>query len=341
MAGEPSLHVERRGSGPPLLLVHGIGHRWQAWEPVMDLLAAHHDVIAVDLPGFGRSPLPAGGRLDVAALVAAVRGLADELGLVRPHVAGNSLGGAIALELAMSGAVASATALSPAGFYTAQEARRAGLILGWLRAQSFLPVPVLRAALAVPAVRRSAFGTLVVHPDRLDRERMLGDTLALRRGKGFSPVARSLRDYRFQAGGLAVPPAGAAVAGVAATAGDGDGGAVVSDRDGGVAGDGGAAAGAGDGGAAAGGGDGGAAVGDGGTAGGPVPVTVAWGERDRILPPREAARAREALPWARHVTLPGCGHVPMSDDPELVALTILRTTGAAPAADPTAGAADR
>jgi pimeloyl-ACP methyl ester carboxylesterase len=317
VAGEPSLHVERRGSGPPLLLVHGIGHRWQAWEPVMDLLAAHHDVIAVDLPGFGRSPLPAGGRLDVAALVAAVRGLADELGLVRPHVAGNSLGGAIALELAMSGAVASATALSPAGFYTAQEARRAGLILGWLRAQSFLPVPVLRAALAVPAVRRSAFGTLVVHPDRLDRERMLGDTLALRRGKGFSPVARSLRDYRFQAGGLAVPPAGAAVAGVAATAGDGDGGA------------------------GAGGGEGGAAVGDAGTAGGPVPVTVAWGERDRILPPREAARAREVLPWARHVTLPGCGHVPMSDDPELVALTILRTTGAAPAADPTAGAADR
>ncbi len=332
MAGEPSLHVERRGSGPRLLLVHGIGHRWQAWEPVMDLLAAHHDVIAVDLPGFGRSPLPAGGRLDVDALVAAVRRLADELGLVRPHVAGNSLGGAIALELAMSGAVASATALSPAGFYTAAEARRAGLILGWLRAQSFLPVPVLRAALAVPAVRRSAFGTLVVHPDRLDRERMLGDTLALRRGKGFSPVARSLRDYRFRAGGLAVPPAGAALAGVAATAGDGDGGAVVSDRDG---------DGAGDGGAAAGGGDGGAAVGDRGTAGGPVPVTVAWGERDRILPPRDAARAREVLPWARHVTLPGCGHVPMSDDPELVALTILRTTGAAPAADPTAGAADR
>ncbi|MFS8499565.1 MAG: alpha/beta hydrolase, partial [Micromonosporaceae bacterium] len=78
-----------------------------------------------------------------------------------------------------------------------------------------------------------------------------------------------------------------------------------------------------------------------GTVGGRVPVTVAWGERDRILPPREAARAREVLPWARHVTLPGCGHVPMSDDPELVALTILRTTGAAPAADPTAGAADR
>lgn len=51
----------RMGSGPPLLLIHGIGHRWQAWEPVLDRLTEQHDVIAVDLPGFGGSPLPAGG----------------------------------------------------------------------------------------------------------------------------------------------------------------------------------------------------------------------------------------------------------------------------------------
>ena len=48
---------ERRGKGPPLVLLHGIGHRWQAWEPVFDLLAAERDVIALDLPGFGASPL--------------------------------------------------------------------------------------------------------------------------------------------------------------------------------------------------------------------------------------------------------------------------------------------
>jgi pimeloyl-ACP methyl ester carboxylesterase len=59
-----------------------------------------------------------------------------------------------------------------------------------------------------------------------------------------------------------------------------------------------------------------------------VPVTVAWGDHDRILPPRQADRARERLPNARHVSLPGCGHVPMSDAPDLVAKIVLETTGA-------------
>jgi pimeloyl-ACP methyl ester carboxylesterase len=57
-------------------------------------------------------------------------------------------------------------------------------------------------------------------------------------------------------------------------------------------------------------------------------VTVAWGSQDRILPPRQADRARERLPGARHVALPGCGHVPMSDAPQLCAQIMLETTGA-------------
>jgi pimeloyl-ACP methyl ester carboxylesterase len=59
-----------------------------------------------------------------------------------------------------------------------------------------------------------------------------------------------------------------------------------------------------------------------------VPVTVGWGSRDRILEPHQAERARLSLPNATHVELPGCGHVPMSDAPDLVASLILRTTGA-------------
>ncbi|MEH1016763.1 alpha/beta hydrolase [Micromonospora sp. CPCC 206060] len=61
-----------------------------------------------------------------------------------------------------------------------------------------------------------------------------------------------------------------------------------------------------------------------------VPVTVAWGTRDRILPYRQAAVARQRLPEARHVALPGCGHLPMHDDPDLVTSVILATTGAVP-----------
>ena len=54
-----------------------------------------------------------------------------------------------------------------------------------------------------------------------------------------------------------------------------------------------------------------------------VPVTVAWGTRDRILWPRQARRAAELLPRARHVWLYRCGHVPMIDEPDRVASVIL------------------
>jgi pimeloyl-ACP methyl ester carboxylesterase len=54
-----------------------------------------------------------------------------------------------------------------------------------------------------------------------------------------------------------------------------------------------------------------------------VPVTIAWGAKDRVLPPRQALVAVGRLPGARFVPLPGCGHVPMTDDPALVAKVLL------------------
>jgi pimeloyl-ACP methyl ester carboxylesterase len=57
-----------------------------------------------------------------------------------------------------------------------------------------------------------------------------------------------------------------------------------------------------------------------------LPVTIAWGTRDRILPPWQAARAKTMIPGARLVPLPGCGHVPMADAPELVARVVREAT---------------
>ena len=54
-----------------------------------------------------------------------------------------------------------------------------------------------------------------------------------------------------------------------------------------------------------------------------VPTTIGWGTRDALLLPTQALRARRRLPAARHVWLHGCGHVPMSDDPEQVARLLL------------------
>jgi pimeloyl-ACP methyl ester carboxylesterase len=108
----------RTGAGEPLVLLHGIGSSRRAWDPVIPALAERFDVVAVDLPGFGDSePLPPEVEPRPAALAAAVAGLLDDLGLTTPHVAGNSLGGWVALELAGIHSVASLTLLSPAGLW--------------------------------------------------------------------------------------------------------------------------------------------------------------------------------------------------------------------------------
>lgn len=54
-----------------------------------------------------------------------------------------------------------------------------------------------------------------------------------------------------------------------------------------------------------------------------MPVTLVWGSHDRIIPSVTALRAKRLLPDARQILLPGCGHMPMSDNPELIAQTLL------------------
>ncbi len=113
---EAPLNFVRQGSGPPLVLIHGLGGSLVIWRPVMELLAPRRDVIAIDLPGFGGSR-----SLEEAptaeALGRAVVSFCGEIGVERPHVAGNSLGAWVALEMAKAGAVASVAAISPAGLW--------------------------------------------------------------------------------------------------------------------------------------------------------------------------------------------------------------------------------
>src|SRR3954468_20008599 len=98
------LSHHRAGSGDPIVLIHGVGSQWQVWEPVLETVAREREVIAVDLPGFGDSPtLPIGTVPTVDALADAVAAFLDGLGIEKPVIAGNSLGGWIALELAARG----------------------------------------------------------------------------------------------------------------------------------------------------------------------------------------------------------------------------------------------
>ena len=87
------------GTGPPLLLLHGIGDSSESWVPVLDELATRHTVIAPDLLGHGSSDKP---RADysVAAYANGMRDLLDVLGVERATVVGHSLGGGVAAQLA-------------------------------------------------------------------------------------------------------------------------------------------------------------------------------------------------------------------------------------------------
>jgi len=253
------LAFDRSGAGPALVLIHGIGSRRGAWRPVVERLAAEREVIALDLPGFGDSPpLPAAVAPGIDAYLDAVETFLAANGVERPHVAGNSMGGAISLELARRGAVASAAALSPIGFWSPLEQRYGALVLRTSRIiAERAPGAIARLAGSATG-RRIAFGFVLAHPQRREASEARLDARALAAAPGFWPTLSRMHAYHFVRGEEIQ-----------------------------------------------------------------VPVTIGWGTKDRLTIPRQAQRARALLPHARHVPLPGAGHVPMSDDPEGVAALLL------------------
>ena len=95
------ISVMEAGEGDPVLCLHGLGGTKASFMPTVAALAPHRRVIAVDLPGFGDSHKPLGGRYDAAWFAGSVTELLDELGLERADVIGNSMGGRVALELGL------------------------------------------------------------------------------------------------------------------------------------------------------------------------------------------------------------------------------------------------
>ncbi|GAA4810561.1 alpha/beta fold hydrolase [Nocardioides caeni] len=188
-----TLAHERIGSGEPLVLVHGIGHRRQAWYPLVDRLAEEREVILLDLPGHGESPaLVPDGRPVKDILHDILVDFFDDLGLDRPHIAGNSLGGRIALEAAADDLVSSATTLAPAGFW------RGNLEFLYIRAvfvaltgAATLLEPIAPTLLRSAPARAAAMGLLMTHGGRLDAERVLGDVRGLIQAK---PALRTIID---------------------------------------------------------------------------------------------------------------------------------------------------
>jgi pimeloyl-ACP methyl ester carboxylesterase len=246
-----TLNHVRHGTGEPLVLIHPLGAELVVWEPVMDRLARERDVIAVDLPGFGRSPGLTNGDVPTPQVLAAsVASLLDQLGVQRAHVAGNSLGGWVALELAKSGRALSVAGLCTAGLWARPLGPRRGRDV---RAFGRRVLPVLPTLLRSGAGRQLVLRGAVAHPERVPPE----------------AAARLVRSY-LTSGGYE-------------GANDAMRSAVFS-----------------------------------GFEDIRVPVTLAWGDLDRIV-----RKPRQTLPEWRTIMLHGCGHIPTWDDPGQVARALL------------------
>lgn len=249
-------HLEVHGSGEPLLLVHGIGHSARAWDPMLDRLAADFEVLVVDLPGHGGAP-ELGERPTTVAIAAHLGRLLDELGHRTAHVAGNSLGGLIAMRLAEAGRARSVTAFSPAGMARGWEHL---WTRGLLRAFPVLAPQVARveALSDTAAGRRAAFGIMFGRPAAASPAYVRDMVTGLSDASGFHDTLSAVEEVHH-----------------------------VAPID--------------------------------------VPVTVAWGTRDRLLFPVHGVRWKKAVPDARLVRLPGLGHLPMAEDPAVCANLVRRT----------------
>jgi pimeloyl-ACP methyl ester carboxylesterase len=162
----------------PLLLIHGLGGTHSIWEPVTALLEPEREVHAIDMPGFGAAaPLPDGVEPTAANLAAALHEQCAEQGVERPHVAGNSLGGWVALEMG----------------------RRGMLLRGspWLK----LARPLMTSAFLLPATRRAAFQAIAAHPERIPPSAARELALGWLDGEGYDGANRAMRSHVFDPAG--------------------------------------------------------------------------------------------------------------------------------------------
>jgi pimeloyl-ACP methyl ester carboxylesterase len=262
-ASAPALTRHRGGSGPPLVLVHGLGLSWRSWQPVLDELEVRHDVVAIDLPGFGASPpLPGGAAPTPTRLADAVESELDRLGLDAPALVGNSLGGWVALELARRGRATRAVVISPSGLESPPERVSVIALNELMRLRAHVGAPLGRWVTAPSLARVMLFAGLRSRPWRVSPEAAVHDLEEFGHSPGFQSTLSATVATRapLWLGEIHVP------------------------------------------------------------------VRVAYGTLDLMLGAFTAPRFAAAIPGAELIALPAVGHVPMLDDPELVARTILDFT---------------
>jgi pimeloyl-ACP methyl ester carboxylesterase len=123
MASEFSPALYRAGEGEPLVLVHGFTATWRCWLPVLSFLVPRFEVIAPTLHGHDGGPPAPHTAHSIADAADHFELLLDDLGVGDAHFAGNSMGGALSLEMAKRGRARSVIAISPGGGWAPDDTR--------------------------------------------------------------------------------------------------------------------------------------------------------------------------------------------------------------------------
>lgn len=186
------------GSGPPLVLVHGLSGAWQSWLEQIPHFAKTHRVIAVDLPGFGGSPMPP-WEISISAYGRFVRDFIEKLGIERASLVGNSMGGFIATELAITepNRVDDLTLVSAAGITYARARREPAAVIGRL-AVAAAPVALRfqMSGIRRPGLRRAAYQGVFHDPNSIRPELLYENTVpALTSSPGYYDALTTLWGY--------------------------------------------------------------------------------------------------------------------------------------------------
>ena len=172
--GQPVNTIELGAGEPAIVFVHGLSGSWQNWLAQLPDFAASHRVLALDLPGFGRSPMPR-QEISIAGYARILDGLLAARGIDAAVVVGNSMGGFIAAELAIAvpQRVERLVLVSAAGLSTYNEPQATRALPMLRRGERLLAATTAWAAARSdtltrrPRLRRELLRLVAAHPERL------------------------------------------------------------------------------------------------------------------------------------------------------------------------------
>ncbi len=186
-------------AAPAVVLIHGLAGCWQNWLENIPALGEDFNVIAIDLPGFGESAMPAGGAISIPGYARTVVGVLNTLGVERASLVGNSMGGQTAVQTALDHPtrVHRTILVSPAGYSTCATPPALGYSAGLGGTLLANAASWRRFLITRPRLRAVALGGVVAHPELLSPE-ICFELMGADRKVGFAAAAHAILDHDFR-----------------------------------------------------------------------------------------------------------------------------------------------